>query len=148
MLIIGFITSNFSRCSVPVQNLEQFLLIYKYFSTGISLCHVTMFISYKKELLSICIIGSFTEAPFNRYSLLIYLMNHKFIFHLLLKFLKFSVALEIDTHMSTSYLDFLIRIFQKYYLNYFHPFLCPSHWLQYLQHLLQGYLRSLLWLSR
>jgi hypothetical protein len=81
----------------------------------------------KKEVLGIGIIGSCSEGIVSCYARFIYAINMLCIAELLRQCWAFSVALNMATHMATSYCDVRIRICHKSTVHDFHLLSIPVH---------------------
>jgi len=80
-----------------------------------------------KEVLGIESIGSCFEGIVSRYARFICAMNLQCIAELLRQCWAFSVALNMATHMATSYYDVRIRICHKSTVHDFHLLSIPVH---------------------
>ena len=73
-----------------------------------------------KDLLGIGRIGSFSEGIVSCYARFIFSMNLQCIVEILRKCRAFSIALDMATHMATSYCDIRIHICHKTTVHDFH----------------------------
>jgi hypothetical protein len=106
--------------AITVTNTKQFQLVAQYSAAGLSFRQVSQVIMETKEVLGIGSIGSCSEGIVSRYARFICAMNLQCIAGLLRKCCAFSVALDMATHMATSYCDVRIRICYKSTVHDFH----------------------------
>jgi hypothetical protein len=116
-----------SRYAITVTNTKQFQLVVQYLVVGLSFGHVTQVIMETKEVLGIGSIGLCFEGIVSRYVCFTCAMNLKCIAELLRQCWVFSVALDMATHMATSYCDVRIRICHKSMVHDFHLLSIPVH---------------------
>jgi hypothetical protein len=114
-----------SRYAVTVTNTKQFQLVTQYFAAGLSFRQVSQVIMETKEVFGIGSIGSCSEGIVSRYARYICAMNLQCIAELLRQCWVFSVALDIATHMATSYCDVRIRNCHKSTVHDFHLLSIP-----------------------
>jgi hypothetical protein len=121
-------TGDVSRYAITVTNTKQFQLVAQYLAAGLSFRQVSQKNMETKEVLGIGIIGSCFEGIVSRYARFIYAINMLCIAELLRQCWAFSVALNMATHMATSYCDVRIRICHKstVHTSTFCPSLCMS----------------------
>jgi hypothetical protein len=93
----------------------------------LSFRQVSQVIMESKEVLGIGSIGPCSEWIVSRYARFICAMNLQCIAELLRQCWAFSVALDMATHMATSYCDVRIRICQKSTEHDFHLLSIPVH---------------------
>ncbi|CAM6041972.1 unnamed protein product, partial [Sphagnum compactum] len=116
-----------SRYAISVTNTKQFQLVVQYLAAGLSFRQVTQVIMETKEVLGIGSIGSCSKGIVSRYARFICVMNLQCIAELLRQCWAFSVALDMATHMATSYCDVRIRICHKSTVHDFHLISIPVH---------------------
>jgi hypothetical protein len=116
-----------SRYAITVTNTKQFQLVAQYLAAGLSFLQVSQVIMETKEVLGIGSIGSCSEGIVSRYACFICAMNLQCIAELLRQCWAFSVALDIATHLATSYCDVRIRICHKSTVLDFHLLSIPVH---------------------
>jgi hypothetical protein len=116
-----------SRYAITVTNTKQFQLVVQYLAVGLSFRQVTQVIMETKEIFSIGSIGLCSEEIVSRYVHFICAMNLQCIAELLRQCWAFSVALDMATHMVTSYCDVRIRICHKSIVHDFHLLSIPMH---------------------
>jgi hypothetical protein len=118
--------SDVSRHAITVTNTKQFQLVaifgcWTVFPSGFTSDYGT------KEMLGIGSIGSCSEGIVSRYARFICVMNLQCIAERLRPSWAFSVALDMATHMATSYCDVLIRICHKSTVHDLHLPSIPVH---------------------
>jgi hypothetical protein len=116
-----------SRYAITVTNTKQFQLIAQYLAAGLSFRQGSQVIMKTKEVLGIGSIGSCSEGIMSRYARFICAMNLQSIAEVLRQCWASSVALNMATHMATSYCDVRIRIFRKSTVHDFHLLSIPVH---------------------
>jgi hypothetical protein len=116
-----------SRYAITVTKTKQFQLFAHYLAAELSFRQVSQVTMETKEVLGIGSIGSCSEGIVNRYVRFICAMNLQWIAELLRQCWAFSVALDIATHMATSYCDVRIRICHKSTVHDFHLLSIPVH---------------------
>jgi hypothetical protein len=116
-----------SRYVITVTSTKQFQLVAQYLAAGLSFRQVSQVIVETKEVLGIGSIGSCSEGIVSRYACFICAMNLQCIAELLRQCCAFSVALDVATHMATSYCDVRIRICHKSTVHDFHLLSIPVH---------------------
>jgi hypothetical protein len=116
-----------SRYAITVTNTKQFQLVAQYLAAGLSFRQVSQVIMATKEVLGIGSIGSCSEGIVSRYARFICAINLQCIAELLRPCWAFSVALDMATHMETSYCDVRIRICHKSTVHDFHLLSIPVH---------------------
>jgi hypothetical protein len=114
-----------SRYASTVTNIKQFQLVAQFLAAGLSFRQVSQVIMETKEVLGIGSIGSCSEGIVSRYARFICAMNLQCIAELLRQCWAFSVALDMATHMATSYCDVRIRICHKSTVHDFHLLSVP-----------------------
>jgi hypothetical protein len=117
---------NVSRCTITT-NTKRFQLVAQYLAARLSFHQVSQVIMGTKEVLDIGSIGSCSAGIVSRYARFIYGMNLQGIAELLRQCWAFSVALDLATHMATSYCDVRIRICHKSTVHDFHLLSIPVH---------------------
>jgi hypothetical protein len=116
-----------SLYAIPVTNTTQFQLVAQYLAAGKSFRQVSQVIMETKEVLGIGSIGSCSEGIVSRCARFICAMTLQCIAELLRQCWAFSVALDMATHMATSYCDVRIRICHKSTMHDFHLLSIPVH---------------------
>jgi hypothetical protein len=116
-----------SRYAITVTNPKEFQLVAQYLAAGLSFRQVSQVIMGTKEVLGIGSIGSSSEGILSRYARFICAMNLQCIAELLRQCWAFSVALDMATHMATSYCDVRIRICHKSAVHDFQILSIPVH---------------------
>jgi hypothetical protein len=115
------------RFAITVTSTKQFQLVAQYLAAGLSFRQVSQVIMKTKEVLCIGSIGSCSERIVSRYVLFISAMNLQCISELMRQCWAFSVALDVATHMATSYCDVCIQICHKSTVHDFHLLSIPVH---------------------
>jgi hypothetical protein len=116
-----------SRYAITVTNTKQFQLVAQYLASGLLFRQVSQVNMETKEVLGIGSIGSCSEGIVSRYARFICEMNLQCVAELLRQCWAFSVALDMATHMVTSYYDVRIRICHKSTVHDFHLLSIPVH---------------------
>jgi hypothetical protein len=116
-----------SRYAITVTNTNQFSVGCTIFGCWTVVPSGFAMIMETKEVLGIGSIGSCSEGIVSRYARFICAMNLQCIARLLRQCWAFSVALDVATHMATSYCDVHIRICHKSTVHDFHLLSIPSH---------------------
>ncbi len=116
-----------NRYAITVTNTKQFQLVVQYLVAGLSFRQVTQVIMEMKEVFDIGSIGSCSKGIVSCYARFICAMNLQCIAELLRQCWAFSVALNMATHMATSYCNVRIRICHKSTMHDFHLLSIPVH---------------------
>ena len=90
---------------IVIRNPIQFGLIIEYLSVGLSFRAVAEVILMTKEHTGMASIGSVSEGKVTAIAQVVCSCSLKLISNLLMKCWIFSLAMDMSTHMSTSYLD-------------------------------------------
>jgi hypothetical protein len=93
-----------------IRNPVQFYLSIDYISVGCSFRQTARLLHSTKERTGLAAIGCCTDATVAKYVRFICAINLQIISEMLSKCWTFSVALDMSTHMSTSYLDLRLRV--------------------------------------
>ena len=96
---------------IVIRNPVQFGLIVDYLSVGLSFRAVAKVILMTKEWTGMASIGSVSEGKVIAITQVVCSHSLELISNLLMKCWTFSLAMDMSTHMSTSYLDIWIWIF-------------------------------------
>lgn len=99
-----------SKYAIFVDSSKRFQLFAGYLGAGLSFRQVTQVILDLKELLGNGSIGSISKGTVSHYALSICAKNLQSTVGLLRKFRKFSVAIDMATHMAIGYCNIRIRI--------------------------------------
>lgn len=99
-----------SRYRVSIKNMLQFSLGVDFLSVGLSFRQAARVLLQTKERSGLASIGSCSESTISKYARIACAVNLQKIYDLLDKAWTFSIALDMSTHMSTSYLDIRIRL--------------------------------------
>jgi hypothetical protein len=116
-----------SRYAITATNTKQFQLVAQYLAAGLSFRQVSQVIMETKEVLGIGSTGSWSAAIVSLYARFICAMNLQCIAELLRQCWAVSVALDMATHMATSYCAIRIRICHKSTMHDFHLLPIPVH---------------------
>lgn len=118
---------NVSRYAITVTNTKQFQLVSRYLAAGLSFRQVSQVVMETKSVLGIGSIGSCHQGTVCRYARFICAMNLQCISEFLRQCWTFSVALDMATHMATSYCDVRIRICRNSAVHDFHLLSIPVY---------------------
>ena len=105
---------------IVIRNPIQFGLIVDYLSVGLSFREVAKVILMTKEETGMTSIGSVSEGKVTAIAWVVCYHSLELISNLLMKCWTFSLAMDMSTHMSTSYLDIQIWFFYSGTIQNFH----------------------------
>ncbi|CAI5710255.1 unnamed protein product [Hyaloperonospora brassicae] len=100
-----------TKYRIDISNPKQFNLVAGFLSTGFSFCQAEALITMTKEVTGVAEIGTAKDERVAQYARFILALNLQHIHDILDNSWAFSTALDMSTHMSTSYLDIRIRLF-------------------------------------
>lgn len=98
------------RYRVVIKNRLQFFLGIDYLSAGLSFRQATRVLLATKERSGMASIGSCSDSTISKYARIACAVNLQKVYDLLQEAWTFSIALDMSTHMSTSYLDIRVRL--------------------------------------
>ena len=99
-----------SRYCISIKNRVQFGLVVDYLSVGSSFRMASRIVTMTKERTGLASIGSCSEGVVAKYARFVCALTMQQLRDILAKSWTFSVAMDMSTHMSTSYLDIRIRL--------------------------------------
>lgn len=109
-----------SRYRIRLKNTAQLYLIADYISVGASFRMAALIIAMTKEATGLATLGSVYEGKVKEYARFVCALNLQSLRDLLAHVWTFSVAMDMSTHMVTSYLDIRIRLHWKGHILNFH----------------------------
>ena len=112
-------------CHLVIRNPIQFGLIVDYLSVGLSFRAVAKVILMTKEQTGMASIGSASEGKATDIARVVCSHSLNLISKILMKCWTFSLAMDMSTHMSTSYLDIQIQFFYGSTIHSFHLVAVP-----------------------
>lgn len=114
-----------SRYCISIKNRVQFGLVVDYLSVGSSFRMASRIVTMTKERTGLASIGSCSEGAVAKYARFVCALNLQQLKEILAKSWTFSVAMDMSTHMSTSYLDIRIRLHWEDDILNFHVLAIP-----------------------
>ncbi|PTQ41741.1 hypothetical protein MARPO_0033s0135, partial [Marchantia polymorpha] len=100
-----------TKYQIDISNPKQFNLVAGFLSTGVSFRQAEALVTMTKEVTGVAEIGTAKDERVAQYARFILALNLQHIHNILDNSWAFSIALDMSTHMSTSYLDICIRLF-------------------------------------
>ena len=99
------------RYRIPIKNPIQFRIIVGYVGGGASFRMASRFLQLTKDLTGLASLGSASEGKVTSLIRFVCAINLQKITEMLDSSWTFSIAMDMSTHISTSYLDIRIRVF-------------------------------------
>lgn len=114
-----------TRYRIHLKNPAQFYLICDYLSVGASFRMASRILAMTKENTGLASLGSVSEGKAASFARFVCALNLQSLKDLLVRVWTFSVAMDMSTHMATSYLDIRIRLHWKGSILNFHLLAIP-----------------------
>ena len=108
-----------------VKNWAQFDLVVDYVSVGASFQMASLIVQMTKDHTGLASIGCASEGKVTSYIRIACALNFQKLSKLLASTWTFSLAMDMSTHLSTSYLDIRIRVFKRGEIYNFHLLTIP-----------------------
>lgn len=110
---------------IHLRNPSQFYLIADYLSVGVSFRMASRILAMTKDGTGLASLGSVSEGKATSYARYVCALNLQSLKDLLARVWTFSLAMDMSTHMATSYLDIRIRLHWKGDILNFHVLAIP-----------------------
>ena len=113
------------RYRIRLKNPAQFYLIADYLSVGASFRMASRILAMTKESTGLASLGSVSEGKVTAYARFVCALNLQSLSDMVARVWAFSVAMDISTHMATSYLDIRIHLHWNGHILNFHLLASP-----------------------
>jgi hypothetical protein len=113
------------RYRIVVKNRAPFDLVVDYVSVGASFRMASRIVQMTKDRTGLASIGCVSEGKVTSYIRIACALNLQKLSELLASIWTFSLAMDMSTHLSTSYLDIRIRVFKRGEIYNFHLLAIP-----------------------